>query len=142
MILLSVVCVASLGFLAMREYDVGDLRVNVIIETKSITGINGGSVRRLTLARRDTMQDDYVALAQNAPVWYAGDRTRAYVFFGSEPAASVTAKACDAYGNEQELTCAQNFINLPKTAGPYTIGVWANNGRDSALYAFRIHVVE
>jgi len=140
-ILLSLVCVASIGFLAMAQYDADDLRLSVTIESKSITGINGGAVRHMTLGVRDTMQDDFVQLAKNAPIWYVSDDKRAYVFFGSDPVESIVAKACDAHGNEQDLPCAQNMIDLPDASGEYTIGVWANKGRDSALYAFRIHVI-
>ena len=140
-VLLSLVCVASIGVLAMEQYDADDLRLSVTIESKSITGINGGAVRHMTLGVRDTMQEDFVQLAKSAPIWYMSDDKRAFVFFGAEPAQSITAKACDAYGNVQDLSCAQNIIDLPDASGEYTIGVWASDGRDSALYAFRIHVI-
>ena len=134
-------CILTLGIFAMAEVREDHLRVSVTLESRSISGINGGAVRQLTLVRQDNMHDDYVELAQYAPVWYIGDDTRAFVFFGSRAADCVTAKACDGHGNEQELRTAQNIIHLPDEPGVYTIGVWADRGRDTALYAFRIHVV-
>ena len=139
--LLCVLCIASLGVLGLLEFKRGELRASVTIETRSITGVNGGSVRHLTLAQNNTMADDYVALAKNAPIWYTDPDNRAFVFFGSKPADAVKAVACDMHGNEIQLSCAQNIIELPQANGQYTIGVWADQGRDTALYAFRVHII-
>ena len=89
--LLCVLCIASLGVLGLLEDRQGELRASVTIETHSITGVNGGSVRHMTLAQRNTMADDYVALAKNAPIWYTDPDNRAFVFFGSKPADAVKA---------------------------------------------------
>lgn len=142
-LIVSIVAAAALGVLAVQQYDAGtQVHAAVTLSGQSISVVQGGFVRRLTLANAMSPMQDASILAKDAPVWETFCGASARVYCDGTPAKMLQAEAISADGQVQTLQTGGNALILPETEGTYTVDVRAHFEGGYVQLAFRVRIYD